>query len=176
MQVKSFWLPCGCRCAGGKPGGRKSFLTEQAPLPVRSKPSSLTGVRVFPNEGFDLPQRGVSPPPTKQATFVRASRAYQASPRRRRHRLRVGCLFHTKFAKSAKRAGSYSQALSLAPKYPLRTSRTLREINSPRPPCQTTPSPMPTCLIPPGNGQNPYGQRPFWVPIPPPFGYPCLPF
>ena len=43
-------------------------------LSLRSKPSSLTGIGVFPNEGFDLPQRGVSLPPTKQATLsVRAA-------------------------------------------------------------------------------------------------------
>ena len=27
------------------------------------------------------------------------------------------------------------------------------------------PPPLPTCLIPLGNGQNPYGQRPFQVPL-----------
>ena len=33
------------------------------------------------------------------------------------------------------------------------------------PPCQKTTSPLPTSLIPPGNGQNPYGQQPYEVPL-----------
>ena len=43
-------------------------------LPARPNRSSRTGVTVFPNEVFDLPQRGVSLPPTKQAALsVRAA-------------------------------------------------------------------------------------------------------